>query len=256
MLPLFFSRGELDRFRSDLEKYRGELFKREYLPKLNAFPRVRELFERIKYNGRKIALGSSAKAEEVNIYNEIARIADLVDCVACSEEVQQSKPHRDICATALNKLGDVLPEYVLAIGDTVYDIEAAAKVNVRSIALLCGGGNREELQQAGSIAIYRHPADLLEHYDDSPLGSALISDAAAGRISFPTRRTLSDNGSKPTIETNQQENVPVFPDAWVFLAAYYIWKAEGEQIDRDKHYWEKAKTYLADLWRQGKLPNP
>jgi HAD superfamily hydrolase (TIGR01549 family) len=179
MLPLFFSSEELDRFRPDLEKYRGELFRREYLPKLNAFPRVRELFERIKYDGRKIALGSTAKGEEINIYKEIARIDDLVDCVACSEEVQKSKPHRDICAAALDKLG-VLPDCVLAIGDTVYDIEAAGKINVRSIALLCGGGNREELQQAGSIAIYHHPADLLEHYDDSPLGSALVSDAAGG----------------------------------------------------------------------------
>jgi phosphoglycolate phosphatase-like HAD superfamily hydrolase len=180
MLPLFFSSEELDRFRPDLEKYRGDLFKREYLPKLNAFPRVRELFERIKYDGRKIALGSTAKGEEINIYKEIARIEDLVDCAACSDEVQRSKPHSDICAVALDKLGDVLPDSVLAIGDTPYDIEAAGKINVRSIALLCGGGNREELQQAGSIAIYHHPADLLEHYDVSPLGSALIREAAVG----------------------------------------------------------------------------
>lgn len=172
MLPVFFTAEELDRFRADLEKYRGELYRREYLPSVKAFARVRELFERIKRDNKRIALGSTAKGAEIDIYKEIARIADLVDCVACSEEVQHSKPHRDICAVALDKLGDLPPNRVIAIGDTAYDIEAAGKIKIRSIGLLCGGGNYEELQQAGAVAIYHHAADLLEHYELSPLGAA------------------------------------------------------------------------------------
>lgn len=77
-LDVFFSR-ELDRLRGDLENYRSKLFKREYLPKAKAFPRVRELFERIKQDGRKIALASTAKEEEIKIYKEMARIDDLID---------------------------------------------------------------------------------------------------------------------------------------------------------------------------------
>jgi HAD superfamily hydrolase (TIGR01549 family) len=174
MLPVFFSTEELDRFRPEIEKYRGELFKREYLPKVKAFPRVRELFERLKYDNKKIALGSTAKGEEIKIYKEIARIEDLVDCVACSEEVEHSKPHRDICAVALDKLGEIHPDRVAAIGDTAYDVEAAGKIDVRSIGVLCGGGTREELQLAGAVAIYHDPADLLENYDLSLLGSSDI----------------------------------------------------------------------------------
>ena len=44
LMPVFFSAEELDRFGEEMEKYRGELFKREYLPQVRAFPRVRELF--------------------------------------------------------------------------------------------------------------------------------------------------------------------------------------------------------------------
>jgi len=176
MLPLFFSSEELDRFRPDLEKYQGELFKREYLPKVNAFPRVRELLQRLKQDEKKIALGSTEKREEINIYKEIARITDLVDCAVGSEEVEHSKPHPDICAVALHKLGNIPPDQVIDIGDTAYDAEAAGKISLRSIGLLCGGGNREELQRAGCVAIYENPADLLEHYDASPLGSALMSE--------------------------------------------------------------------------------
>ena len=163
MLPVFFSAEELGRFRPDLEKYRGELFKREYLPSLKAFPKVRDLFQRIKNDGKKIALASTAKAEQVNSYKEIACIADLVDCAVCSEEVAQSKPHGDICRVALQKLGNPTPNKVISIGDTAYDVETAAKNNVCTIGLLCGGGTGEELQRAGCVALYQDPADLLAH---------------------------------------------------------------------------------------------
>lgn len=163
MLPVFFSAEELGRFRPDLEKYRGELFKREYLPSLKAFPKVRDLFQRIKNDGKKIALASTAKAEQVNIYKEIACIADLVDCAVCSEEVAESKPHGDICRVALQKLGNPAPDKVISIGDTAYDVETAAKNNVCTIGLLCGGGTRDELQRAGCVALYQDPADLLAH---------------------------------------------------------------------------------------------
>ena len=72
---------------------------------------------------------------------------------------------------ALHKLGNVAPDQVIAIGDTEYDAEAAGKINVRAIGLLCGGGNREELHRAGCVAIYKHPTDLLDHYELSPLAS-------------------------------------------------------------------------------------
>jgi HAD superfamily hydrolase (TIGR01549 family) len=168
-LAMFFSKEELDRVRGDLENYRSELFKREYLPKAKAFPRVRELFERIKQDGRKIALATTAKEEEIKIYKEMAGIDDLVDTVACSDDVKRSKPHRDICSAAVQKLGNIASDRVMAVGDTRYDAEAAGKINVRTVGLLCGGGNLVELIQAGCIAIYKDPADLLEHYGSSPL---------------------------------------------------------------------------------------
>jgi HAD superfamily hydrolase (TIGR01549 family) len=179
-LPMFFSRDELARLRSDLEKYRSELYKREYLPNAKAFPRVRELFERIKQDGKKIALATTAKQEEINIYKEMARIDDLVDSVACAAEVEESKPHRDICSAAVQKLGNIPPDRVIAVGDTRYDAEAAGKIKVGTVGLLCGGGNRLELYEAGCIAIYRDPADLLEHYHTSPIGVFAMTPLSAG----------------------------------------------------------------------------
>src|SRR5262245_46016467 len=61
LLPVYFSKQELERFGEAMEIYRGQLFKSEYLPKVKGFPKVRELFERIKGDKKQIALGSSAK---------------------------------------------------------------------------------------------------------------------------------------------------------------------------------------------------
>jgi phosphoglycolate phosphatase-like HAD superfamily hydrolase len=55
----------------------------------------------------------------------------------------------------------------LIIGDTAYDIEAARKAQVRTIAFRCDGWKDADL--AGAVAIYDGSADLLTHYDESPL---------------------------------------------------------------------------------------
>src|SRR5437868_13799845 len=107
LMPVFFSKAELEKFGAELEKYRGDLYKREYLPRVRAFPKVRALFERIKQDGKKIALASSAKEEEVNVYKEIAHIGDLVEEETSADDADKSKPHPDIFEAALAALGDV-----------------------------------------------------------------------------------------------------------------------------------------------------
>jgi HAD superfamily hydrolase (TIGR01509 family) len=169
LLPVFFSREELDQFGEELDSYRSEVFKRAYLPKVKAFPNVRELFERIKQDGKQIALASSAKEDELKEYKKIAKIDDLVEAETSSGDVKKSKPYPDIFAAALEQLGNIAPDQVIAIGDTPYDAHAAGKINVHVIGVLCGGWNKEQLRQAGCVAIYREPADLLVHYDSSPL---------------------------------------------------------------------------------------
>ena len=172
LLPVFFSKAELEEFGEELEKYRGDLFKREYLPRVRAFPKVRELFARIKQDGKRIALASSAKEEELQAYKEIAHIADLIEEETSADDADKSKPHPDIFEAALAQLGDVQTNEVLVVGDTPYDAEAAGKANLRTIGVLCGGFPEAELRAAGCIAIYESPADLLAHYDESPLAEA------------------------------------------------------------------------------------
>ena len=86
-----------------------------------------------------------------------------------SDDAERSKPHPDIFLAALQRLGDLRPEDVVVVGDTPYDAEAAGKAGLRTVGLLCGGWSEAELRQAGCIAVYRDPADLLAQYATSPL---------------------------------------------------------------------------------------
>jgi len=169
LLPVFFSPAELTQFGEHLEQERSELFKRDYLPRVKAFPQTRELFKRIKQDGKQIALASSAKEDEVKVYKQLARVEDLLTGETSSEDVAQSKPHPDIFAAALKQVGNPPAEDAIVVGDTPYDAQAAGKIQLRTIGVLCGGWTEEELRRAGCVAIYRDPADLLAHYDTSPL---------------------------------------------------------------------------------------
>jgi len=153
----------------EIEEYRLDLFKRDYLPRVRSFPSVRELFERIEAEGLRIALASSAKKEELERYKQIAGIEDLLEAETSSDDAENSKPHPDIFEAALDRLGGIAAVDAIAVGDTPYDAQAAGKAGLRTIGLLCGGWPEAELRAAGCTAIYRDPTELLRDYDQSPL---------------------------------------------------------------------------------------
>jgi beta-phosphoglucomutase-like phosphatase (HAD superfamily) len=170
LMPVFLPPAMLEKRGEEIEAYRGELFKRDYLPQARAFPGVRAPFERIRAVGQTIVLASSGKADEVERYQEIAGIADQVQAVTTSDDAERSKPHPDIFAAALRRIAPVTAAEAVVVGDTPYDAEAARKAGLATVGVLCGGFPEADLRAAGFVAVYRDPEDLLHHYDRSPLG--------------------------------------------------------------------------------------
>jgi HAD superfamily hydrolase (TIGR01549 family) len=177
LLPVFFTEQELQQFGKELEEFRGRLFKKEYLSQVRPFPKVRALFERLIQDGRRIVLASSAKEDELKVYKQIAQIEDLIQDDVSADNVEKSKPHPDVFEEALKKLKNVKVAEAVAIGDTPYDAQAAGKLSLRTIGLLCGGFPEPDLRAAGCIAIYQDPADLLARYQTSLLHPRAISAA-------------------------------------------------------------------------------
>ena len=168
LLPVFLSPSQVADIGDKLQEYRGSLFRQRYLPEVEPFPGVPPLIGRLKAAGIKVSLASSAKGDEIDAYVRIAGIEGMVDAATSSDDAERSKPHPDIFAATLKRLGDPPADSVIALGDTPYDAQAAGKLGVRTIGMLCGGFAEADLRKAGCIAIYRDPADLLQNFDTSP----------------------------------------------------------------------------------------
>ena len=145
---------------------RGEIFKQRYLPTLQPTPGAKALLEEMHRCGLKLSVASSAPADELQTSLKIVEASDLVEEASSSKDAKESKPAPNIVAATLKKIGYPADEVVM-LGDTPYDIEAAGKIGIGTIAVRCGGWSDTEL--VGAIAIYDDPADLLKHYDSSPL---------------------------------------------------------------------------------------
>jgi HAD superfamily hydrolase (TIGR01509 family) len=169
LMPVFVDAERLKREGELIETFRTELFKRDYLPNVRAFPEVRALFERVRKAGQATVLATSGKREEVDRHMKTAEISDLVDDATTADDAEHSKPEPDIFAAALKRLAPLTAEDAIVVGDTPYDAQAAAKVGLRTVGLLSGGFSQEDLEAAGCIAIYADPKALLEAYDRSPL---------------------------------------------------------------------------------------
>lgn len=167
LMPVFFSTGELRRFGEEMQKLRSRLYRERYMGQVRAFGGVRPLFERIKRDGKRIALASSADREEFEANLKLLGIGDLVDGATSSHDAERSKPFPDIFEAALAKLPGVQAVEAVAVGDTHYDAEAAGHIGLRTVGLLCGGFPEQDLRSAGCIEIWKDPADLLENYERS-----------------------------------------------------------------------------------------
>jgi phosphoglycolate phosphatase-like HAD superfamily hydrolase len=142
------------------------LFRKEYLPKVRPFPEVHELFQRIHDDHKRIVLASSGKKTDTEYYVDLLKIGNLIDDYVSGDDADSSKPAPDIFAASLEKLRGISPADAVTVGDTRFDIEAAKKAGLKTIALLCGGTPESVLRETGAIAIHRDPADFLGHYDE------------------------------------------------------------------------------------------
>lgn len=148
-----------------ISERRDQIFEQRYLQQIKAFPKTAELLARLDACGYKLAVATSSGKNQLAALLRIAQAEPYLDAKTSADDAEHSKPDPDIITAALAKTG-CPRDAVLMLGDTPYDIEAAAKAGIATVALRSGGWDDAEL--AGAIAIYDHPADLLQHFDASP----------------------------------------------------------------------------------------
>lgn len=150
-----------------LAQRRAAIFAERYLCRIKPFPETRALVQKLKAHGYAVVIASSSERDQLEELLDRAHVKDLVGSSTSSSDAERSKPDPDIVEAARKKLG-VEGAKLFMLGDTPYDIEAAQKAGIETIALSCGGWADEQL--AAAVAIYDNPEDLLHRFAESPLG--------------------------------------------------------------------------------------
>jgi HAD superfamily hydrolase (TIGR01509 family) len=165
LLPLLTDIEESSEKGQKIAKLRGEIFRRDYLPRLKALPQARELLQKFRDEGIRWVVATSSNREDFEALAKCVELDLLLDePQTTKKEAPQSKPSPDVVEAALGEL-DLVPHEVVMLGDTPYDIQAAQATGVRTIALRSGGWKSSELK--GAVAVYNDPADLLAHWSES-----------------------------------------------------------------------------------------
>ncbi len=133
----------------------------ELIDEVRVLAGARELVAGIKKRDIKIVLASSASSDEVEHYVEMLDAKDQVDWTT-SSDVENTKPEPDLVEAALEKAAT---KDALLVGDTVWDVKAAARAGIPAIGVLTGGVSEAELNEAGAIAVYESAMALADNLD-------------------------------------------------------------------------------------------
>lgn len=152
-----------------VSKKRREIFMERHVPRLSTTRGARELVARLRREGLRLVIASSAGEDELDAMLRQVGLADLLDHTTSADDADRSKPDPDIVHAALEK-ACLSPQTALLLGDTPYDVEAASKAGVDTVGLLCGGWDADSL--SGAIAIYEDPSDILSRFTASPFACA------------------------------------------------------------------------------------
>jgi HAD superfamily hydrolase (TIGR01509 family) len=142
----------------------------ELVPEVYVLDGAAELLRALPGRGLTVVLATSSPADLLDEFRSKIDADDAVDVVVTASDVEQAKPEPDVFEASLAK-ADLRRERAIVLGDSVWDAQSAARARLPCVALETGGFSRAELEEEGVVAVYRDPTDLLEHLDDSPIGT-------------------------------------------------------------------------------------
>jgi HAD superfamily hydrolase (TIGR01509 family) len=156
-----------ERLGDSIRDAESELY-RELIGEVQPMEGSRQLIEDLRDAGNAVVLASSAKEWEIEHYLELLDAREIVDAWTTSDDVEQTKPEPDLVRAALEKVGG-RPEDALLIGDTVWDVEAAHRAGVETLAVRTGGFSEAELQEAGARDVFTSVEELRKSLRETPL---------------------------------------------------------------------------------------
>jgi HAD superfamily hydrolase (TIGR01509 family) len=159
-----------DKLGDDIREAEGDEYAR-LIGEVRTMDRSRELILALRDHGHRTVLASSAKADEVEHYLELLDAREIVDGWTTSADVEKTKPAPDLVHAALERVGAGGDETAVMVGDTPWDIKAAQKAGVPTLAVVTGGFSEQELRDAGAADVFESVAELESRLKDTPFAA-------------------------------------------------------------------------------------
>ena len=157
-----------ERLGDRIRESEGRLYA-EMIGEVVPLPGARELISELRERGHAVVLASSAKEDEVEHYLDLLEARELADDWTTSADVDDTKPEPDLVEAALAKAGT---RSAVMVGDTVWDVEAAKRAGVPTVAVLTGGFGEQELRSAGAVEVLESVEELRGALDSTPFGDS------------------------------------------------------------------------------------
>jgi HAD superfamily hydrolase (TIGR01509 family) len=148
----------------DIRDARDSLYQ-ELIGEVEPLHGSRELILDLKERGLTVVLASSSPQQELDHYLELLDARELADAWTTKDDVESTKPEPDLVNAALDKAGT---GNAVMVGDTRWDVEAAAKAGVETACVMTGGWSAQELREAGAVAVFESVDELRERLDVTP----------------------------------------------------------------------------------------
>ena len=164
---------------ADAAKQLQAQFYEELIPLLQPLPGARALLDAVAEHDLQVVLASSAPEDELSALRKVLGRDDIVSVATDSGDVETAKPSPDIVEVALGRAG-LGAEDAVFVGDSVWDVRAAARAGLQCVGVLSGGTSRHELETEGAATVWENAQDLLDHLGDTPI-AALRGQFSRGR---------------------------------------------------------------------------
>jgi HAD superfamily hydrolase (TIGR01549 family) len=128
-----------------------------------------DLVVELKRRGLVVVLASSSNEDDLDHFLDELDVRGVVDAWTTSDDVERTKPHPDVIHAALEKAGT---QDAVMVGDSRWDIEAAARAGLETVGVITGGWSEQELRDHGAVAVFDSLDAFREQLDETPLGRA------------------------------------------------------------------------------------